>query len=568
MRVVTVAAAVASLGVLAVAQANAETFHASSTAEFVTDVGKANAAAGSTTIVLTAGAYLPATPVTVTNTSATLTVEGSGGSPTVEGPQTIIEGLNVEPAPSEVFIISPGASVTFKNVEITHGGGVGVPAIRVDGEPEGGTVHGGKISLEKSLVGGNVGTGITVEPGAEATAINSTLSDNTGFALVDEGTASLLNSTVAFNHGGGVQNGGVLNLTNTIVAENKVDDCKGKATTSDHSLDSDGTCGVGALSTTNPMLGPTLVNDGGTTLIHSLQAGSPAISAGDSAACTTEDQRGAPRPGISGKPCSIGADEYSDTPPTITTPTEVAVEATSSDGAAVTYTAEAKGFNDVVTSFECTPKSGETFPVGTTKVVCTAEDGHENKAIAEFNVKVTAQMTAAAPTAVTGNASEVTETSATLNATVNPNGTTVTMCTFEYAAAAFFTLTDTYEMTAPCATLPGSGSSPEAVTAAISGLSAGTTYHFRIVAENAATTTKGEGADETFKTSSAPPPPAGAPTAVTEEASAVTETSATLNATVNPNGTPVTKCTFEYGTETSYGKTAPCATLPGSGSTP
>ena len=145
----------------------------------------------------------------------------------------------------------------------------------------------------------------------------------------------------------------------------------------------------------------------------------------------------------------------------------------------------------------------------------------------------------------------MTETSATLNATVNPNGTAVTKCTFEYGTET------SYGKTAPCATLPGSGSTPVAVTAAISGLSAGTTYHFRIVAENAATTTKGEGADETFKTSSAPPPPAGAPTAVTEEASAVTETSATLNATVNPNGTAVTKCTFEYGTETQLRQNRP-----------
>ncbi len=567
MRVATVAAAVASLGLLAVAEASAETFHAGSTTEFVSDVGKANAAAGPTTIVLAAGIYSPTTPVTVTNTSATLTVEGPSGSPTVEGGPATLDGSNVEPSPSELFIVSPGASVTFKDVEIAHGGGVGVPSIRVDGEPEGGTVHGGKVSLEKSLVSGNVGTGVTIEAGAEATMTNSTLSDNSGFAVVATGTASLLNSTVAFNKGGGVQNNGVVNLTNTIVAENKNSDCKGKATTSDHSLDSDGTCGVGALGKMNPMLGATLAEDGGTTLIHSLQAGSPAISAGDAAACTTEDQRGAPRPGISGKPCSIGADEYSNTPPTIVTPTEVAVEATSSAGAVVTYSAEAKGANDVAT-VDCQPESGKTFPVGTTKVVCTAEDGHENKATAEFNVQVTAQATAAAPTAVTGKASEISENSATLNATVNPNGTAVSKCTFEYAAAAFFELTDTYEAMAPCATLPGSGSSPVAVTAAISGLSASTTYHFRIVAENAATTTKGEGADETFKTSATPPPPASPPTAATGEASEVSETSATLNATVNPNATAVSKCTFEYGTSTGYGKTAPCATLPGSGSSP
>ena len=159
------------------------------------------------------------------------------------------------------------------------------------------------------------------------------------------------------------------------------------------------------------------------------------------------------------------------------------------------------------------------------------------------------------PTAVTGKASEVTETSATLNATVNPNGTAVTKCTFEYG-------TTTLDKTAPCATLPGSGSSPEAVTAAIGSLSANTTYHFKIVAENASS--KGEGSEETFKTTAAAVSP---PTAVTGKASEVTETSATLNATVNPNGTAVTKCTFEYGT-TTLDKTAPCATLPGSGSSP
>ena len=131
----------------------------------------------------------------------------------------------------------------------------------------------------------------------------------------------------------------------------------------------------------------------------------------------------------------------------------------------------------------------------------------------------------------------------------------MTKCTFEYG-------TTTLDKTAPCATLPGSGSSPEAVTAAIGSLSANTTYHFKIVAENASS--KGEGSEETFKTTAAAVSP---PTAVTGKASEVTETSATLNATVNPNGTAVTKCTFEYGT-TTLDKTAPCATLPGSGSSP
>ncbi len=55
------------------------------------------------------------------------------------------------------------------------------------------------------------------------------------------------------------------------------------------------------------------------------------------------------------------------------------------------------------------------------------------------------------------------------------------------------------------------------------------------------------------------------PTVITKAASSVTSHSAVLNATVNPDGEPVSACTFEYGPTSSYGHNAPCATLPGSG---
>src|SRR5262249_58474766 len=61
-----------------------------------------------------------------------------------------------------------------------------------------------------------------------------------------------------------------------------------------------------------------------------------------------------------------------------------------------------------------------------------------------------------------------------------------------------------------------------------------------------------------------PPPPAAEP----KPASAITATSATVNATVNPNGSEVTECKFEYGTTTAYGKSAPCSASPGSGMSP
>jgi sugar lactone lactonase YvrE len=96
------------------------------------------------------------------------------------------------------------------------------------------------------------------------------------------------------------------------------------------------------------------------------------------------------------------------------------------------------------------------------------------------------------PTVVTKAASAIAQTTATATATVNPNGGEVSKCEFEYGT------TIAYGSTASCATLPGSGSSAVEVTAALSSLTANTTYHFRISATNAGGVSKGS--DETFKT--------------------------------------------------------------------
>lgn len=56
-----------------------------------------------------------------------------------------------------------------------------------------------------------------------------------------------------------------------------------------------------------------------------------------------------------------------------------------------------------------------------------------------------------------------------------------------------------------------------------------------------------------------------APTVATQPAAWVSQISANLKATVDPDGEPESGCEFEYGTSTSYGSSVPCAWEPGSG---
>ncbi len=157
------------------------------------------------------------------------------------------------------------------------------------------------------------------------------------------------------------------------------------------------------------------------------------------------------------------------------------------------------------------------------------------------------------PIATTGVASAVGQATAKLNASVNPNGGEVSECKLEYGTSS------SYGSSAPCVPSPGSGSVGVDVSAQVTALNANTSYHFRVVAKNSGGTSAGS--DATLKTLPSPP------VVVTEAASGVRQTSATLNATVNPNGGQVSECTLEYGTTSSYGLSTACTLSPGSGST-
>jgi RTX calcium-binding nonapeptide repeat (4 copies) len=158
--------------------------------------------------------------------------------------------------------------------------------------------------------------------------------------------------------------------------------------------------------------------------------------------------------------------------------------------------------------------------------------------------------TASPPVVVTGAATGVGPTTATLGGTVNPNGQSATWYV-EYG-------TSTSYGTKSAATDAGSGTSSKTVSTGVSGLTAGKTYHFRLVAKSSAGTAPG--ADATFVT-------AEPPAVTTSAASSVGSTSATLNGKVDPNGRSTTYV-FEYGTTTGYGtKTSSSSAGSGTSST-
>jgi hypothetical protein len=168
-------------------------------------------------------------------------------------------------------------------------------------------------------------------------------------------------------------------------------------------------------------------------------------------------------------------------------------------------------------------------------------------------------------------ASEVNATAVRLNGEVNPVGSAVSECYFEYATSGEYSEGDTYGQSAPCepdAEGIGSGTSRVAVHANVKGLLGGTAYHFRLVVKKGETTVPGD--DGQFTTSTVPVV-AGAEAVGLTLASLEAGVSGELRATVNPEGLQVERCRFEYGPSAAYGEAVNCepsANVVGSGSEP
>src|SRR5258708_18725394 len=121
---------------------------------------------------------------------------------------------------------------------------------------------------------------------------------------------------------------------------------------------------------------------------------------------------------------------------------------------------------------------------------------------------------ASGPIVSVGVASGVSTNSATISGTVNPNGQAATWW-IEYGTGTSYGSTTTSKSA-------GSGTTDVDVSSTLSGLTPGTTYHFRIVAMSSAGTT--QGADATLLTMAAP-------AVVTGVAASVGASAATLNGT-------------------------------------
>jgi hypothetical protein len=170
-------------------------------------------------------------------------------------------------------------------------------------------------------------------------------------------------------------------------------------------------------------------------------------------------------------------------------------------------------------------------------------------AVALLSLVVVSPAAAKAPTAVTGAATSVGATTAVVEGKVDAGGE-ATSWYVEYGPSTSYG-------SRTGARSGGNGTAPVDVTEQLRGLTTGATYHYRLVATNAAGTSRG--ADQTFATRAAP-------TVVTSPAWSLGPTSATVGGTVDPNGRS-TGWWVEYGTSTSYGSRTDTQSA-GSGSSP
>jgi hypothetical protein len=156
------------------------------------------------------------------------------------------------------------------------------------------------------------------------------------------------------------------------------------------------------------------------------------------------------------------------------------------------------------------------------------------------------------PDVTTGSVSGLQPESVTLTGTVDPDKAGVATCQFVYGTSPSF------GQVAPCSSSVPDGESPVPVQATVTGLQPDTTYYYRLQATNANGTNPGEVSQNREFTTRGP--------GIREESvSNVASGSVTLDATIDPHGSP-TSYYFQYGATAAYGSSVPVAPGMGIGS--
>lgn len=145
-------------------------------------------------------------------------------------------------------------------------------------------------------------------------------------------------------------------------------------------------------------------------------------------------------------------------------------------------------------------------------------------------------LAASTPAVTTGLPSGITDTTAVVNGTVNPEGSATTYY-FQWGP------TNTYGLQGVMHSA-GSGTKVEAVASPATGLTPGTTYHYRIVAGNRFGTSLGR--DRIFTTTGHPPA-----VVTTGGTFGVGHAWAVVTGSINPEG-EATSWAFQYGTTPNY----------------
>jgi len=333
---------------------------------------EANAFAGADTINLQANATYVLTRVGQDATGLagdldvldSVTIAGAGAASTIIDGNGAVIGDRV----IQIFACIGNAPSCAGGVNVV----VDISGVTFRNGASDGIYNRGALTLENCSIVDNSGSGIYTNTGTvivSGSTISGNHTDYGGGVFADSGTVSLVNTTISGNfsdfNGGGIYvisatvglynvtiaanqanadgsgsgtGGGVyvvstpLALANSIISSNEfipdgggdfhiLDDCAGTLLSQGNNIVRfaiAARCTIsGPHSSDNPELGA-LQNNGGQTMTHALQIGSPAIDGGNSSGCTDNfgatietDQRGEQRP--DGASCDIGAFEYANT---------------------------------------------------------------------------------------------------------------------------------------------------------------------------------------------------------------------------------------------------------------